>query len=245
MICIQGQARPQFLGFPSSFLVMLPDAASLGRAFPAVLCLHDVGRDSSWFHLNARMEAMVEKHRLALILPDGRNSCFADMEQGPSWGKALAEGLMPLVRNTFPMKDGEAGILGVGTGGWAAARLSAQRPRLFTACATVDMTPYLAEQYACGELTGPGEWAAIFGEPEKMSVQDASLIHWINPNAPACCLIGDAPDVRRFYDDLSRKGAKPHRAALDTDADFEEKMEAALSYLSIQLWGGESTSNDE
>lgn len=236
MIWIQGDTRPRHLGFPMHYGVVLPDAACHGQDFPAVLCLHDMGEDGSAFLKKARMEALVERYGLALILPDGRFSCFMDMAHGPAWGRALAQGLLPTIQTTFAVRTGRYGVLGVGTGAFGAVHLAASDQQCMAACAAIDLPMDLLNRYAQGELTPAGEWPAVFGSVGEENRQQTCLQKVLSGDGvPPLCLIdsnGQAPELVRS---LAQSRLDIQARALPEQAGFEEKLDAALSYLAVHL----------
>lgn len=236
MIWIQAHTRPRYLGFPMQYRLALPDAASGGEAFPAVLCLHDAGKDGGQFLKEARLEALVEKHRLALILPDGRLSCFVDMAHGPSWGRALAEGLLPDIWMALSVQPARCGVLGVGTGAFGAACLAAGYQQAIAACAAVDLPVGIVEQYARGELTLPGEWQAVFGAPGEADARHVPLRGLLlEGGIPPFCMIGGGEQATDFVLELQQSGMDAQARTLPDHAGLEEKLDVALGCLAAYL----------
>ncbi len=168
MIVIETRAHLRELGIAVGFHAALPDAACAGKAqFPYVLCLHDDGQNGEKLLQSLRCASAVDAANVALLLPDGQNGCFLNMAHGPKWETYLLRGLLPFAERTFPLRA-KPGLLGVGTGGWAAARLAAQAPERFAASVAADAWEDLPERYKAGELAGRPDLEAAFGDPQTM-----------------------------------------------------------------------------
>ena len=117
--------------------------APVKARIPYVLCLHDDGQNGEKLLQSLHCASAVDAANVALLLPDGQNSCFLNMAHGPKWETYLLRGLLPFAERTFPLRA-KPGLLGVGTGGWAAARLAAQAPERFAASVAADAWEDLA-----------------------------------------------------------------------------------------------------
>lgn len=168
MIVIHNQAHMLQLGIAVSFTLALPDtAADHPATFPCVLCLHDSSQNGEQLLQALYCAALVDENQTALLLPDGQNGCFCNMAHGPQWETYLMEGLLPYAGRTFPLGLPPR-LFGVGTGGWAAARLAARYPQRFGASAAVNAMQGLPAAYAQGKLAAIPELAAVFGDPQAM-----------------------------------------------------------------------------
>ena len=168
MIVMQCGAHLPQLGIASGFRVALPDSACTGtQHLPVVVCLHDYAQNSECMLHTLGFATLVDTYHVALLLPDGQNSCFVDMAQGPNWQTYLLEGLIPFAQRTFPLGD-RVCLLGVGTGGWAAARMAAQYGDRFCGCVALNATVDLPHLYAKGQLSAMPDLEAVFGEPDRM-----------------------------------------------------------------------------
>jgi pimeloyl-ACP methyl ester carboxylesterase len=169
MIVITCRVHLKQLGIANTFRLVLPDAAlEIGERLPYVVCLHGYGQSGERLLNEACFGAVVDERRVALLLPNGQNSCFMNMAHGPNWETYLLDGLMPFAERTFPL-CGKPRLLGVGTGGWAASRLIAAYPDRFTASIAVDARRDLQEAYANGELLTMPDLEAAFGDPAEMA----------------------------------------------------------------------------
>ncbi len=170
MIVITCRSHLKQLGIANTFRLALPDAAlETGERLPYVVCLHGWGQSGERLLNEACFSAVVDERRMALLLPNGQNSCFMNMAHGPNWETYLLDGLMPFAERTFPLR-GKPRLLGVDTGGWAAARLAAAYPDRFTASVAVDARRDLQQAYANGELPTMPDLEAAFGDPAGMAL---------------------------------------------------------------------------
>lgn len=168
MIVMQCGAHLPQLGIASGFRVALPDSACTStERLPFVVCLHDDAQDGEHMLYTLCLDALVDECRVALLLPDGQNSCFLDMAHGPKWQTYLLEGLIPFAQRTFPLRD-RIYLLGMGTGGWAAARLAGQCGDRFAGSIAINASPDLQQAYANGQLSVMPDLEAAFGDPARM-----------------------------------------------------------------------------
>ncbi|HPJ02678.1 MAG TPA: alpha/beta hydrolase-fold protein [Candidatus Limiplasma sp.] len=168
MIVISNQAHLQALGIAASFAVALPDAVCTQKTrVPYVLCLHDYGQNADRLLRMLACDALVDTQNIGLLIPDGQNSCFLDMAYGPHWESYLMNELLPYAQRTFPLQNTPR-VFGVGTGGWAAARLAAAYPDRFAASAAANARPDLPALYAQGKLSDRPDLEAAFGDPQRL-----------------------------------------------------------------------------
>ena len=168
MIVMQCGAHLPQLGIASGFRVALPDSACTStQRLPVIVCLHDDAQNSEHMLRMLGSTTLVDAYQVALLLPDGQNSCFVDMAQGPRWQTYLLEGLLPFAQRTFPLGK-RVYLLGVGTGGWATARMAAQYGDRFYGSVALNATVDLPQHYAKGQLPAMPDLEAVFGEPDRM-----------------------------------------------------------------------------
>ena len=174
MIVISNQAHLQALGIAASFTVALPDAICIQHTrVPYVLCLHDYGQNAEQFLRSLACDELVGKQNIGLLVPNGQNSCFLDMAYGPHWESYLMNELLPYAERTYPLQ-GIPKVFGVGTGGWAAARLAAAYPDRFAASAAANAQPDLPALYAQGKLSDRPDLEAAFGDPQRLPAYPVS-----------------------------------------------------------------------
>lgn len=181
MIVIHNRAQLAALGIAAGFTLALPDAAceNAGR-FPYALCLHGYGQNGETLLRSLGCEAAVDAARVALLLPDGQNGCFMNMAYGPAWETYLLRGLLPYTQRTFPLL-GMPRLFGVGTGGWAAARLCGRYPDRFPSAVAANAQTDLPARYARGELSAMPDLEAAFGDPARLADDPPSpRTVWVN-----------------------------------------------------------------
>lgn len=180
MIVIVCRAQLPQLGIANTFRIALPDDTTrVGKRLPYVICLHDYGQNGERLLRENRWEAAVEQNRTAILFPDGQNSCFMNMAFGPAWENYLLEGLIPYAERMFPL-HGRPGLLGVGMGGWAAARLAAKYPERFGVSAAANARRDLQQAYAVGELGEQPDLEAVFGDPAAKAFPLCEKTAWLN-----------------------------------------------------------------
>ena len=177
------------LGIANTFRLALPDGAVRGgKRLPYAVCLHDDGQNGERLLQEIAWEPAVEKGQMALLFPDGQNSCFMDMASGPAWETYLLNGLMPYAERTFPL-CAKPGLLGAGTGGWAAARLAGKYPERFGASAAANARRDLQQAYAAGKLADKPDLEAAFGDPMAETFPLCEKTAWLDgPDALANAL---------------------------------------------------------
>lgn len=170
MIVLDARARTECLGFPNAYTLLLPERAVKGKRFPLILCLHDLGQDRWQCMRKANPEEFVEKSGVAVILPDGRRSCFLNMAHGPRWNDYLLQGLIGQACDTFPLEKGRVGVIGTGTGALGALMLA----RRGVSCALVE--PEIRDVTDRDEMRWPREeeWRGVLEERR----EDWQASHW-------------------------------------------------------------------
>ena len=168
MIAVHVRTHLPPLGIASGFHLALPDiACEHTERIPFALCLHDYGQNGEQLLRLLCCADLVDQTRTALLLPNGQNSCFMNMAHGPAWETYLLQGLLPLAKRSFPL-GGAPKLFGLGTGGWAAARLAKQYPDRFAASMAVDSDIDFQKTYAQGSHTGMPDVEAVFGDATHM-----------------------------------------------------------------------------
>lgn len=168
MILIENHAHIKAPGIATSFQVALPDTAcTQADRIPFVLCLHDYGQNGERMLRKLGGSALVDPYNIALLVPDGQNSCFLNMAHGPQWETYVMDFLLPYAQRTFPLQA-DCMLLGLGSGGWAAARLYARYPERFCAAVALDADAELPKRYAQGMLADWPDLEAAFGSPDAM-----------------------------------------------------------------------------
>jgi putative tributyrin esterase len=181
MIVIRGGAHLSALGISSSFVLALPeDACEIGIRIPYVLCLHDDAQNGDRLLRILNCEQLVDGRRFALLLPNGQNGCFMNMAHGPKWQTYLLDGLLPFAERSFPLV-GKPSLLGIGTGGWAAAHLKTLFSERFSLSSAVSARLSLPEEYAMGRQKAIPDLEAVFGDPMRVEAFPLSPVtQWLS-----------------------------------------------------------------
>ena len=158
MLLIEGRYDARTLHFPCNYDVLLPDAALNGARCPAALWLHDLGEDRHTLLHEAAPGRLVDELGLALILPEGRRSCFLNMAHGPRWHDFLALELIPLMSVTFPVDREKTGVIGKGAGALGALALAKRG----LPCTLIRPEVCDADGWDRQRWPHEGEWKGVF-----------------------------------------------------------------------------------
>ncbi|MCD8074530.1 MAG: esterase family protein [Lachnospiraceae bacterium] len=129
----------RILFMPADVTVLLPDEpVGEGEKLKAVWLLHGACGDHRSFLATADLDEMMQKHRMAVILPSALNSDFGNYEQfgtGYNFPAFFFEELMPFIYATFPVSSAKEDnyLAGVSMGGFGTFSLGLQRPEKFAA----------------------------------------------------------------------------------------------------------------
>ncbi len=126
MIVVDARVHAKYLNFTNAYTLFIPEAMADGKRFPLVLCLHDLEKDRWRCMQKGNLEELAERLEVALVMPDGRRSCFLNMAHGPRWNDYLLQELAVQLCNTFPIESGNVGVIGAGTGALGALALAGQ-----------------------------------------------------------------------------------------------------------------------
>jgi S-formylglutathione hydrolase FrmB len=126
------------LGRRVTFTVLLPELArgAPPRRWPLLYLLHGRSDDHrAWLErstLPAQLYQLAQRGSpLAVVLPDGAISYWADVHPLMRYESYLIDDLDPFVRSTFPIAEGPAAIGGLSMGGFGALRLAFRHPARF------------------------------------------------------------------------------------------------------------------
>ncbi len=155
--------------------LILPEAGiKKGTPMRTVLLLGDYGMDDTSWSRFTNVERLAERYEVAVIMPDGKNGFWCDMNLGAKNGSYLKEECMAAARNLCPLlsvKKEENTVLGVGMGAGAAMRLVLEEDSLFSTAGGVQGDYDLS---ASMEKTGfDGIEEAVFGQQERWNFEKA------------------------------------------------------------------------
>lgn len=220
MIVLDARSHAKYLNFPNAYTVLLPEKAAGERRFPLILCLHDLGKDRWQCMRELCLEEIVEKSGVALVLPDGRRSCFLNMAHGPRWSDYLIRELAVQLCHTFPLKSESVGVLGVGAGALGALALARQG----IPCALVE--PELRDVVAFDSLRWPREM-------EWRSVMEGQEAKWQPPywQQTEGTMVGSSAALNRAEELLGLS----HWKKFCCEDDSKERWETALAELACYM----------
>lgn len=168
MLMMEGWMPSSTLHFPVRYTLALPAPTASGERVPAVFLLHDLTQGADVWRDHARLAMLVEKHRLALVMPEGRRSCFLDMAYGPCWNMWLREELPAVLGTQLCLDTARAGFVGVGTGALGVMQLAAEDRQARFACVAID--PDVLSPFGRTQNLWPNEheWTGVFFDKQEM-----------------------------------------------------------------------------
>ena len=215
MILMDGRRDNRMFRFPESFSLVLPDECAADFRAPLVMLLHDLGSNRDQWTYGANQDALTEKHHMAFLIPDGRRSCFLDMQEGPAWNRYLRDELWDDISSQFNVDGTVRRVIGIGTGALGAISLASEGR--FDAVALEpdvgSVTAPLPERWPRQQ-----EWIGVFG---------ASGEKWLSSVAGSTgLLIAEQPIAKEILELGSWKKVKPEGKTIG------RMLEQALRYLS-------------
>ncbi len=203
------------LHFPEQYAVALPRKAVDGARVPLALVLHDLGAGREDVLHNVRLERLVEETQTALVLPEGRRSCFLDMAHGPRWSAFLKDELLPVLHAQMGLDTSDPLAAGIGAGALGALRLAADGGMR---AALID--PVLEDAFGWNKARWPkqAEWLSVFEDRQEEWKPEAL-------RAARGLLVGSAETLDGCMPRLSGDWARATQ-----DGDLESKLLTALSY---------------
>lgn len=165
MALVEFTHRFKTLGGQGQVRLVLPEQGAVSDA-PVVLLLHGASDDGSgWLRFTAAERYAAEKN-LALVVPDARNSYYADMACGPQFFRFVTEELPAECARLFGLscKRERNYVFGLSMGGYGALKCALTFPEKYAGCAAFS-TAARPEK-----LVGSADWPlsaaageAIFG----------------------------------------------------------------------------------
>lgn len=119
------------IGKQMEMQVLLPSVG--GPPFAALYLLHGIGGDSTNWLRYSRLESYLRYLPLIAVLPQGDRGFYTDNEEGPAYGRYVAEEVPAFIERTFHAKParGARAIGGVSMGGYGALRVALGYPDRF------------------------------------------------------------------------------------------------------------------
>lgn len=177
----------------TSFNVILPESCPRSD-IPTVYLLHGMFGDHTDWCRRTGIERYADKRRVAVVMPDGENSFYADMKYGKKYFTYVSEELVAYTRRVFRLsrKREKTFVCGLSMGGYGAFLLALRKPEQYGACASLSGCVDIAEvlEYAPDPDAPIPVWGEDFRTSVKGSVSD---LKWLVENFPK-----DAPKPRMF-----------------------------------------------
>ncbi|MCH8475077.1 MAG: esterase family protein [Opitutales bacterium] len=101
--------------------------------YPTLYLLHGLSDDASVWPRFTNLEKVAEQTGLAIVMPDGQRSFYTDAEEGPAWGRFIAEETIQRMESYFPLipQGASRAIGGLSMGGYGALRAALTYPDQF------------------------------------------------------------------------------------------------------------------
>ena len=222
MLMMDGWMRSSVLHLPVQYTVALPQKALRGERAPLILLLHDLGEGRDQWRDTVRLAMLVEKHQLALVMPDGRRSCFQDMAHGPQWNTWLTSELPDCLGSTLCVNGVQVGAVGIGIGALGAFRFAAERKT--DACAAIDPSADTVLAWHADEWPHQREWEGVFGSGDKWDREKMAQTHGL--------MLGQADKLAQCVRTL---GVTPWRQDAREQTELEAQLDYALAYCVEKL----------
>ncbi|MCQ2354812.1 MAG: esterase family protein [Clostridia bacterium] len=161
--------RSQSLNHDTFINVILPENGP-AEDIPTLYLLHGMhGNHSSWVR-KTNIERFAQENKLAVVMPEGENSFYADMKYGKKYFTYVADELTAFTRRMFRLseKREKTFIAGLSMGGYGAIKIALRRPERYAAAASLSGTVDIVSHVLTCKWTA--EAAAIWGDDFKSSI---------------------------------------------------------------------------
>lgn len=221
---------------------------NVGKPQKTLILLHGLEGNYSYWTRYTSVERYAQERNLALIMPDGDMSMYADMRCGQRYAAYIGEELPKLLKSMFRLNlDREnLSIAGLSMGGYGALRMAFTHPETFGRCASFSGALMLGSREYLEELKG-------YREPEagetyvEMDEINRSMYHG------ALGAYGEAMEYRQEHDLLflagqaAASGKALPRTLLtcgtedflfQVNRDYSEKLNEAGIRNDLKSWPG-------
>lgn len=180
MACLTVNFRSYALNHDTQITVILPENGPADD-IPTLYLLHGMhGNNTSWVR-KSNIERFAQEHKLAVVMPEGENSFYADMKYGKNYFTYVADELVAFTRRMFRLSDKreKTFIAGLSMGGYGALKIALRRPEVFAGAASLSGCLDIATHVQT--CRWEHEAVAIWGEDYKNVVpgSDSDLFHLI------------------------------------------------------------------
>ena len=134
MALLTANFRSAALAHETAVNILLPEGCP-EEDIPTVFLLHGMhGDHSSWVRKTC-IERYAAERRLAVVMPDGENSFYADMKYGKKYFTYVSEELVDYVRKILRLsrKRERTFVCGLSMGGYGAFKLAMKKPEQYAA----------------------------------------------------------------------------------------------------------------
>lgn len=169
MAFFRGDVYSYALGKMTPLAVYLPydDNRRFGVKKPlrTLVLLHGIGGNYSYWSRFSSVERYAQQHNLALVMPDGELSLYADNLCGQNYATYIGEELKEILSHLFciPTDRERYFIGGLSMGGYGALKLALRYPDQFGRCASFSGALTIGTQE---QLTAISGWKYA-GKPEE------------------------------------------------------------------------------
>ena len=220
MALFQSHFFANSLGMMTRAQVLLPDRPDPARPIPTLYLLHGLSDDETVWMRRTSIELFAGQYYLAIVMPDGDRSYYADLPNGSRYFEYVTRELPALMESYFPLAKDRANrfVAGLSMGGMGAFTAALARPDFYAAVAGLssvtditwfrEVTPalYAANLGAAGDAPKPPcELFQAAAEVAKLPAAD-------RPKVFQYCGVEDVlfADNVRFRDHLRALGFDLH-----------------------------------
>jgi S-formylglutathione hydrolase FrmB len=168
MAFIQCDFHSSLLNLGTSMNVILPRPADAAAPSRTLYLLHGFAQDHTLWCRQTSIERYAEERGLAVVMPEGHHSFWADMAAGGAYGRYIEEELPAVTRSLFPLshRREDTFICGLSMGGYGALRAALRRPDVFSAVGSLSGAADIALLTVDATSEWKEECERIFGRLE-------------------------------------------------------------------------------
>ena len=150
----------KYLGRQQEVNILLPGGCfsncseGASRPYKVLWLLHGKGDDyNSWLR-NSIVENLARKYQIAIIMPDGGNSFYCNMVNGPEYYSYICEELPELLPAFLPLSTSrnDQFIAGLSMGGYGALKIALRQPERFSAVGSFSGVLNISDRFKKGTV---------------------------------------------------------------------------------------------